>query len=438
LNFNDRKASIFKGLFFVGYLFVNCMVAPLNLFTEFEKEKEQLALFSELEILGAEPYPDYDNIVKLACHICGAPIALLSLADKSRIWFKDNSRWQDDEMPQPFVALSNGTMKEIIEVSDTFLDERFKAHSLVTAYPFTRFYAEIPLITTDEKKLGTLCLIDTKPNLLSAHQRDGLHTLARQIILQIELKLQKRQLKQLNTGLLKDMQHRIEQKEKILKLFSRFVPPEVINSHLQSEIVGFSDAELKHCAILFCDIRGYTALVDNEPPSHAVKILTVFYTVMSDIIKTYSGMVVQYVGDEIFAVFGKPFSFAEYERNAVFCAMEMMSQLAIVNDLCKDITPMPIQIGIGINAGQVITGTLGSDVKIEYCVTGSNVNIAKRIESLTEKKHDTILISESVYEKVQDIIEVKTWEPEFVKGQTELLQVYEVVGKKTNDSNFPF
>ena len=297
---------------------------------------------------------------------------------------------------------------------------------------------QFPLITTDETKLGTLFILNTKPGFLSSHQRDGLHTLVRQIILQIELKLQKRQLKQLNRGLLKDMQQRIEQKDRILMLFSRFVPPEVINSHLQSEIIGFSDAELKHCAILFCDIRGYTSLVENEPPGNAVKILTVFYTVMSDIIKTYSGMVVQYVGDEIFAVFGKPFSFNEYERNAVFCAIEMMNQLTILNDLCKDITPAPIQIGIGINAGQVITGTLGSDVKIEYCVTGSNVNTAKRIESLTQKKPDTILISESVYEKVQDIIEVMTWEPVIVKGRTEPLQIYEVLGKKIYDSNFPF
>ncbi|MGZ3836956.1 MAG: adenylate/guanylate cyclase domain-containing protein [Flavisolibacter sp.] len=414
------------------------MEACLNLFAGIEKEKEQLASFSELKILGSESHSDYDNLVKLACHIGGAPIAMLSLADKTRIWFKNNCRWQDEKVPPPFSELSLGTEKEIVEVSDTLIDETFKTHRLVTAYPFVRFYAEIPLITADGTKLGTLFILDTKPNYLRMQQRDGLHTLAGQIILQVALKLQKKQLKLLNVGLLKDMQQRIEQKEKILKLFSKFVPPEVISSHLQSEIAGFSDAELKHCAILFCDIRGYTALVENEPPGNAVKILTIFYTVMSDIIKTYSGMVVQYVGDEIFAVFGKPFSFPEYERNAVFCAIEMMNQLTIVNDLCKGITPTPIKIGIGINAGQVITGTLGSDVKIEYCVTGNNVNIAKRIESLTQKKPDTILISESVFEKVNDIIEVMTWEPVIVKGQSEPLQIYQVLGKKDNDHNSPY
>lgn len=415
------------------------MNTSLTLFEEFEKEKKDLASFYELEILGAEPYPDYDNIVKLSCHICQAPIALLSLADKSRIWFKDNSRWQDDDnVPKPFPGLSSIPANEIIEVPDTLFDKRFKDHPLVTKYPFARFYAEVPLIATGGIKLGTLCILDTVPKTLTAHQKDGLQTLARQIIIQVELKLQKRQLKQLNTGLLKDMQQRIEQKDKILTLFARFVPPEVINQHLQSEIVGFSDAELKHCAILFCDIRGYTSLVENEPPANAVKVLNVFYTVMSDVIKTFSGMVVQYVGDEIFAIFGKPFSFPEYERNAVFCAMEMMNQLTIVNELCKDFTHAPVKIGIGINAGQVITGTLGSDVKIEYCVTGNNVNIAKRIESLTTEKPGSILISETVYKEVKDIVDVLKWKPIKVKGMTERLQIYEVTGKKISDKNFPF
>lgn len=118
--------------------------------------------------------------------------------------------------------------------------------------------------------------------------------------------------------------------------------------------------------------------------------------------------------------------------------MEMMTQLAIVNDLCKEFTDTPIKIGIGINAGEVITGTLGSDVKIEYCVTGNNVNTAKRIESLTTEKPNTILISASVYETVKELVDVITWEPIKVKGRTELLQIFEVTGKKIYDKDFPF
>lgn len=407
------------------------METPLTLFQEFEKEKEQLAGFYELEILNTEPYPDYDNIVKLACYICDAPVALLSLADKTRIWFKDNVRWEDEHAPKQFPdlnSLQNGVM---IEVHDTLLDDRFNDHMLTTQPPHARFYVEVPLIAADDTRLGGLCIMDHAPKVLSPDQRNALRTLARQIIIQLELKLQKRQLRQLNTRLLKDMERRIEQKDKILSLFSRFVPPEVITGHIQGEVGGFPEAELKHCAILFCDIRGYTSLVENESPGKAMRILNIFYTIMSDVIKEYSGMVVQYVGDEIFAIFGKPFSLPGYERNAVLCAIEMMNQLSVVNDLCKEIIPEPVKIGIGINAGEVITGTLGSDVKIEFCVTGNHVNTAKRIESLTQEKPDTILISETVYEQVKDMVNVVSWGPINVKGRTDPLQVYEVADKKS-------
>jgi class 3 adenylate cyclase len=414
------------------------MKTPLTLFQEFDEEKEQLASLFKLEIFGPESYPDYDSIIALACHVCKAPIALLCLANKTHIWFRNDARWEADDPLEIFRGLTVTGREDIIEVPDTFYDDHLSEHPLVTGPPFARFYAEVPLIASDKTPLGSVFILDTKPGKLNPDQVTALHTLVRQIIIQIELKLQKRQLKQLNTGLLKDMQQRIDQKSKILELFSRFVPPEVITRHIQAELTGFSDAELKHCAILFCDIRGYTALVEHLSPANAVGILNVFYTIMSDVIKEHSGMVVQYVGDEIFAIFGKPFSFPEYERNAVFCAMEMMSQLAIVNELCKDFTDQPILVGIGINAGEVITGTLGSDVKIEYCVTGNNVNIGKRIESLTKEKPNTILISETVYDKVKDIVEVITWQPIKIKGKSNLLQIYEVTGKTSTDRNFPF
>jgi class 3 adenylate cyclase len=107
-----------------------------------------------------------------------------------------------------------------------------------------------------------------------------------------------------------------------------------------------------------------------------------------------------------------------------------MNQLTNVNELCKEFTDKPLKIGIGINAGEVITGTLGSDEKIEFCVTGDNVNTAKRIEALTKDDPNTILISETVYEEVSELIDVKAWEPITVKGKSQPLQIYEVYGKK--------
>jgi len=173
------------------------MDTSLTLFQEFEKEKEQLASFYELEILGAEPYPDYDNIVKLACYICDAPVALLSLADKSRIWFKDNVRWENENAPDRFPDMNCLEEGLIIEVQDTLQDERFVDHILTTKPPYARFYAEVPLVAAHKTKFGALCIMDSAPKVLSPDQKNALRTLARQIILQIELKLQMGQLMKL-------------------------------------------------------------------------------------------------------------------------------------------------------------------------------------------------------------------------------------------------
>lgn len=406
------------------------MDTPLSLFEELKKEKERLQSLYDLEVLDSEIDPDYDRIAKVAAHICEVPIALVSLIDRNRLWFKSKVGWHDTEAPREFFCSYAIKGETIMEVPDTLLDERFKEHALVKQYPNIRFYAGAPLVASDGNKLGTLCVMAREPKMLTEEQMECLDTLAKQIVVHMELKKQKVQLQQLNAGLLNDLQHRIEQKDKILKLFSRFVPPEVIAQNLHSGSKGFDDAELKYCAILFCDIRGYTSMVENIPPKSAVAILNTFYTIMSDVIKTFSGVVVQYVGDEIFAIFGPPFSFPQYERNAVFCALEMMNQLTHINELCKEYTDKQLKIGIGINAGEVITGTLGSDEKIEFCVTGDNVNTAKRIEALTQKMPDTILISETVYEEVKELVDVNILEPIVVKGKSQPLQIYEVKSKK--------
>lgn len=409
--------------------------SPLSLFDELKKEKERLNSLYELEVLDSNSDPDYDRIAKVAAHVCEVPIALISLIDRNRLWFKSRVGWHDTEAPKEFFCAYALRGDTIMEIPDTLQDERFSKHPLVVQYPNIRYYAGAPLIASDGAKLGTLCVMAREPKMLTEEQLECLDTLAKQIVVHMELRKQQEQLQQLNAGLLQDLQQRVEQKDKILKLFARFVPPEVIAQHLNSTSPGYDDAELKYCSILFCDIRGYTSMVENIPAKNAVAILNTFYNVMSNVIKTFSGVVVQYVGDEIFAIFGPPFSFPQYERNAVFCALEMLNQLGHVNELCKEFTDKPLKIGIGINAGEVITGTLGSDEKIEFCVTGDNVNTAKRIEALTKDDPNTILISETVYEEVSELIDVKAWEPIIVKGKSQPLQIYEVYGKKAGDKS---
>lgn len=151
---------------------------------------------------------------------------------------------------------------------------------------------------------------------------------------------------------------------------------------------------------------------------------------MTEVIKKHNGVVNQFVGDEIFAVFGAPVAYPNNEENAVFCAMEMMQKLNTLNELYQDKLAEPVGMGIGINTGEVVAGNLGSEDKIEYSVTGDTVNTGKRIEMLTKDSPNSILVSKSVYAKVESLIAANAWEPIAVKGKKEKIIVYEVNGKK--------
>jgi len=158
-----------------------------------------------------------------------------------------------------------------------------------------------------------------------------------------------------------------------------------------------------------------------------VTLLNSYYQFMNRIIREHEGVVNQFVGDEIFVTFGAPVSIPNCEEKAVHCAVGMIEQLKLLNAELMSCLQIEIKVGIGINFGPVIAGNLGSDDKIEYSVTGDTVNTGKRIESLTKDKPNTILISESIHEKVKDIFNFIAWEPIVVKGKSEKVAVYEVI-----------
>ncbi len=239
------------------------------------------------------------------------------------------------------------------------------------------------------------------------------------------------QLYQRNKQLLSDLDQRVREQEKTLSLFRRYVPASVIEKLLQSSNDNsLFDGELREIAVLFCDIRNFTAMSSELNPRDVVKILNEFYTILSESVQQYNGFVIQYVGDEILAVFGAPLSHPENYSNAVFCAMDMIKRLNLINEQFSSIINGNIEVGIGINAGEVVAGNMGSREKIAYSIVGDTVNCAKRIESLTKSHRNKILISDSLYNQVGHLFITKEWEPILVKGKKEPLQVYEVLGRR--------
>jgi len=219
-------------------------------------------------------------------------------------------------------------------------------------------------------------------------------------------------LQKYNRDILDELQLKINEQEKTLRIFQKFVPEEVVIKVLNAAEDSILDGETREVAVLFCDIRGFTPLSERINPKQVVDLLNAYYGLMTDIIKKHKGTVNQFVGDEVFACFGAPAHCINSEQNAVFCAIEMINALGKLNEIFAEKLGVNIVVGIGINAGEVIAGTVGSEERIDYCITGDTVNTGKRIETLTKDHPNSILISETVYDKVNHMFELKHYKKE--------------------------
>ena len=237
-------------------------------------------------------------------------------------------------------------------------------------------------------------------------------------------------MQQINNDILSQLQLKINEQEKTLRIFQKYVPEEVVQKTLSAGEDSILDGELREVTVLFCDIRGFTPLSEKLDPKNVVDLLNDYYGTMTQIIKKYNGTVNQFVGDEIFACFGAPRVSIHNEQNAVFCAIDMISALNELNQRFNQKFGSEIKVGIGINCGEVVAGNVGSEEQIDYCVTGDTVNTGKRIETLTRDFPNTILINQPVFEKVQNLIHFKPWEPVAVRGKKNKLQVFEVLDKQ--------
>jgi len=153
------------------------------------KEPQRLAVLRSYQILDTLPEAVFDDLTKLAAHICDVPMATISLVDQDRQWFKSAIGIGAPETPREVsfcghAILGNGLM----EVSDTHQDKRFADNPIVTDGPKIRFYAGAPLTDVSGMPLGTLCVVDSKPRSLSVEQREALNALARLVVHQLEIR----------------------------------------------------------------------------------------------------------------------------------------------------------------------------------------------------------------------------------------------------------
>ncbi|MEA5557864.1 ATP-binding protein [Nodularia spumigena] len=163
-----------------------------------QNEPNRLKALLKYNILDTEPEQAFDDLTALAAYICGTPIALVSLVDESRQWFKSKVGTEVTETPRElaFCAHTICNLSDLLIVPNASKDQRFANNPLVTSQPNIRFYAGAPLVTPDGFAVGSLCVIDRVPRELSLEQREALRSLSRQVINQLELRIHVAKLKQ--------------------------------------------------------------------------------------------------------------------------------------------------------------------------------------------------------------------------------------------------
>ncbi len=210
------------------------------------------------------------------------------------------------------------------------------------------------------------------------------------------------------------------------RTFGRYLSDEVVASLLETPGGLTLGGERRKVTILISDLRGFSAISERLPPEQVVMILNLYLGVMSDTVTRYSGTINEFIGDGIFVMFGAPIYREDDSERAVACAIAMQTAMADVNQQNQQLGLPAIEMGIGINTGEVVVGNIGSQRRAKYTVIGNHVNLTARIESYTVGGQ--ILISDDTLRDVGDIIKVDRQIQVEPKGIKEPITLYNVNG----------
>jgi class 3 adenylate cyclase len=208
----------------------------------------------------------------------------------------------------------------------------------------------------------------------------------------------------INAGLDRKALHEVE-REQHRRLFGRFLPEAVVDEVLaKTEGELRIEPELLTATVLFGDLRGFTSFAEGRPVDEVITALNNYLGLMTDTILDHRGTVVDYMGDGIMAAFGAPIASDDHADRALSAAREMVVyQLAAFNGWLREAGLADgFRMGIGINSGPVVSGSVGSSRRLEYAVIGDTTNTASRVEAVTKDVPHPILLSEATKDLLRD------------------------------------
>jgi adenylate cyclase len=226
-----------------------------------------------------------------------------------------------------------------------------------------------------------------------------------------------------------EMARALREKEAIKRAFTRYVAREVVDEILKNPESMVLTGQRREVTVLFCDIRGFTPVAERLDPEAVVQRLNEFYNLMIETTFRHDGTLDKFLGDAVMCIFGAPIARDDHAMQAVRTALEMQAGIAALSARFTAQGRPPIAVGIGVSAGEVVAGTVGSEDRMEYTAIGDSVNLAARLESMA--KPGQVLISQRTFDMVDDRVQAKAMGVVRVKGKEEEVEVYEVLALQT-------
>jgi adenylate cyclase len=218
----------------------------------------------------------------------------------------------------------------------------------------------------------------------------------------------------------------ITEKQRAISALSRLVSPQVADRVMSQEILQLGGSRNK-VTVLMSDIRDFTTISEHTEAEEVVAMLNEYFTRMTATIFREEGAIDKYIGDCVMAVFGWPEAHDDAALRAVRAAVEMRRHLHVLNAERRAAGKPIIENGIGLCNGEVVSGGIGSESRLDLTVIGDTVNVAARLEGLTKQFDCKILLNEAVYREVADQIPCVFVGAEHVKGRGEPVQVYGIL-----------
>lgn len=230
------------------------------------------------------------------------------------------------------------------------------------------------------------------------------------------------------------MIEQLRQNERIRETFGRYIDPKVVQGLIDRPEVAI-DGQRRVMTIMFCDMSGFTSMSEGMTPRGLVKVMNHYFTVMSAPIRSNRGVIDKYIGDAIMAYWGPPF--IEEDEQALLAglsAIEMTDQVPALQKQLPDLLgiramPVACDLRIGIATGEVLTGSIGSELMMSFTVMGDAVNHASRLEAVNKLYGTRILISQATAEAIGSRLELREIDRLAVVGQSVPQPVFEVMGR---------